>query len=66
MFKKFVNALIEANSNEEIMDILYSQDGVDLMYQKGKLKWEDHETLFALADKLLKLNRVDRIIERNI
>lgn len=52
MFKKFVKELLAASTNEEINKILYRADGVDIMFQKEKIKWDEHEILFALAGKL--------------
>lgn len=52
MFKKFVSELAAAKSNEEVLNILYRADGVDRMYQRGKLSWKDHEILFKLAGAL--------------
>lgn len=52
MFKKFLQEIIDANSEEELMDIFYRKDGIDIMYQKEKLSWKDHQMLLALIDKL--------------
>lgn len=52
MFKKFVKSMLQATSPEEIDDVLYGENGVDRMFQKDKLKWEEHEMLFELAAKL--------------
>lgn len=52
MFKKFVKLMLQATSPEEIEDVLYGENGVDGMFQKDKLKWEEHEMLFELAAKL--------------
>lgn len=52
MFKKFVKLMLQATSPEEIEDVLYGENGVDMMFQKDKLKWEEHEMLFELAAKL--------------
>lgn len=52
MFKKFVKLMLQATSSEEIEDVLYGENGVDRMFQKDKLKWEEHEMLFELAAKL--------------
>lgn len=52
MFKKFLQEIIDAGSEEELMDIFYRQDGIDMMYQKDKLSWKDHQMLLALINKL--------------
>lgn len=52
MFKKFVKAMLNATSAEEIEDVLYGENGVDILFQKDKLKWDEHEMLFELAAKL--------------
>ncbi len=54
MFKKFLKEIIEANTEEELMDIFNRKDGIDIMYQKEKLSWKDHEMLLALINKLLR------------
>ena len=53
MFKKLLDELLNAQTEEEINDILYRKDGVDLSYQHEKLSWQDHERLFKLAGRLL-------------
>ena len=57
MFKKFVKALVEATTSSEIYEILDGIDGVDMMFQREKLKWEDHELLFKTGNE--KLNYLD-------
>ena len=52
MFKKFLQEIIDANSEEELMGIFYRKDGIDMMYQKEKLSWKDHQMLLALINKL--------------
>lgn len=52
MFKKFLQEIIDANSEEELMDIFYRKDGIDMMYQKGKLSWKDHQMLLSLINKM--------------
>lgn len=54
MFKKFVKALVEATTSSEIYEILEGVDGVDMMFQREKLKWEDHELLFKMGNEKLK------------
>lgn len=54
MFKKLLDRMLAANTNEEINDVLYAAGGVDLQYQHGKITWEDHERLFTLAARLQK------------
>lgn len=49
MFKKLVKRIAEATSYEELMDILYGEDGVDRLFQKEKISWKDHELLFQLV-----------------
>ena len=55
MFKKFVKELIDAKTKEEVNDIFYRFDGIDMMYQRDKLSWKDHELLLGLVNKLLML-----------
>ena len=52
MFKKFLQEIIDANREEELMDIFYRNDGIDMMYQKGKLSWKDHQMLLSLINKM--------------
>lgn len=53
MFKKFIREMIQAAGDDEALErILYRADGVDMMYQREKLSWNDHEILFDLAAKL--------------
>lgn len=52
MFKKFVKELLAATTSDEISKILYRVDGVDRMFQKEKIKWDEHEILFDLAGKM--------------
>lgn len=49
MFKKFVIRIANATTYDQLMDILYGEDGVDMAYQREKLNWKDHEILFTLA-----------------
>lgn len=52
MFKKFVQEIIEANNHEELMNIFYRKDGIDMMFQKDKLNWKEHQMLLALINKI--------------
>lgn len=52
MFKKFFDELLTAETEEQITDILYRADGVDLSFQREKITWQDHARLFELADRL--------------
>lgn len=54
MFKKFVKSLVEATTSSEIYEILEGVDGVDMMFQREKLKWEEHELLFKMGNEKLK------------
>ena len=53
MFKKLLDELLTAQTEEEITHILYKQDGVDLSFQREQITWEDHQRLFKLASRLL-------------
>ena len=55
MFKKFVKELIDAKTKEEVENIFYRFDGIDMTYQRDKLSWKDHELLLELVNKLLML-----------
>ena len=52
MFKKLFDELLVANSQDEITNVLYGLEGVDLSYQRCKLSAKDHERLFELAELL--------------
>ena len=52
MFKKLFDRLMAAKTNEDRTMVLYAEDGVDRMFQKEKITWEDHERLFNLAARL--------------
>ena len=60
MFKKLLDELLAAQTEEQINHILYRAKsetenwGVDLAFQHDKISWQDHERLFALADRLCK------------
>lgn len=53
MFKKLLDELLKAETMDELDDILYREDGVDMSYQRNRLSWQDHERLFKLADRLI-------------
>ena len=52
MFKKLLDELLAATTKEAITDILYQKDGIDQMFQREKISWQDHERLFKLAARL--------------
>jgi len=49
MFKKFAKEIAYASDGDALENVLYRDDGVDIMYQKGKLSWDEHEILFKMA-----------------
>lgn len=51
-FREFMDALLEADTEEKITEILYGANGVDLSYQRDEINYEDHERLFKLAERL--------------
>lgn len=53
MFKKFIEKLIEAETEEQVNHILYDfDDGVDMAYQRDKITYKEHELLFELAGRI--------------
>ena len=58
MFKKFFDELLTAETEEQIEEILYRADGVDMAFQREKIGWKDHERLFKLAGSLSMLIRL--------
>lgn len=57
MLRKYIKQMLAAETEQDIVNILYSIDGVDMAYQREKISWNDHELLFELADKLIKGTR---------
>lgn len=54
MFKEFLREIIAAETEEEMINIFSRSDGIDMMFQKQKLSWEEHQMLLALINKLNK------------
>ena len=52
MFKKLLKELIDARTIEEVNEIFYRSNGVDLSYQNGLLTWKEYELLEKLTQKL--------------
>lgn len=52
MFKKLLKELIDAKTIEEVNEIFYRSDGVDLSYQNELLTWKEYELLEKLTQKL--------------
>lgn len=52
MFKKFLQAIIDAKTDEELEQIFNGADGIDMAFQKEKISWKDHQMLLALINKL--------------
>ena len=42
-----------AQNADKVAAVLYAPDGVDMMYQKEKISWQDHERLFSLGARLM-------------
>lgn len=55
MFKRFTYLIAIARNKNELNEIFYGMDGIDMQYQKGKLSWDDHQTLLKLIGKIAKL-----------
>jgi len=53
MFKKLVKKLLAARSSEDLAEALYGAEGVKGMFEKGKITWDEHETLYELAGRLV-------------
>ena len=49
----FEEIFVPAQNADEVALVLYAPDGVDMMYQKEKISWQDHERLFSLAARLM-------------
>ena len=66
MFKKFFDEMLKATTQEELFDILYRADGVEMSFQREKLNWQDHERLFTLADKLCNMIALEQQIKEKL
>lgn len=59
MFKKLVARLVAAETQAEVMEVLYGWnkweqgESVKYLFEHDKLSWKDHELLHELADKLV-------------
>ena len=65
MFKKFFDELLTAETEQQIEDIIYRADGVDMAFQREKISWQDHERFFQLAGSLSMLIRLMKKEEQN-
>lgn len=52
MFKKFINQILQANTKNDLYDIMYNEEGIDRSYQAEKISYKDYEILCKLIDKL--------------
>ena len=57
MFKRLLQEIIDAKSEEELTNIFYNENGVDMSYQREKITWKEYEMLAQLIDKLNDLYR---------
>lgn len=49
MYKKLVQMIIDANSEE---DVNVTCSMIDRAFNDGKISWKDHEQLYALIEKI--------------
>lgn len=49
MFKKAMNALLNAETESQMSDAV---DMINRAFENGKITWKDHELLFKLVAKL--------------
>lgn len=53
MFKKLLGRIAEAKNREDAIDnVFYGADGIDMMYQHGKISWKDHQLLLTIIEKM--------------
>lgn len=53
MFKKLLERIAEAKNREDAIDhVFYGADGIDMMYQHGKISWKDHQLLLTIIEKM--------------
>lgn len=55
MFKKFVTELVSATTAEEVLNVFYKADGIDMAFQKERITWKEHQLLLELVNKLTRL-----------
>lgn len=58
MFKKLFDRIMDAKTPREVELALIDENGVDMMYQREKISWEDHERLFTLGARMMKLGEL--------
>ena len=49
MFKKFVKRIASLNTREQADSLWFE---IDIAFQREKITWDDHQTLFVLINKL--------------
>lgn len=53
LFKQFIQRIIDAKDREDaIQNVFYGTDGIDMAYQFEKIRWEEHQMLLAIIEKL--------------
>ena len=52
MFKKLLQRIIDANNNDDLLEVFNGIDGIDMMFQKEKITYKEHQMLLALVNKL--------------
>lgn len=53
MFKKYVEMIAQAETDEELSQIFNGEGGIDEAYQKGKIGLKDHQILLKLINKMI-------------
>ena len=52
-FKEFLQRIIDSENKWDAMDsVFYGTNGIDQVFQKGQLTWEEHQMLLHLIRKM--------------
>lgn len=53
MFKKLLQRIIDAETQRAAWDnVFYGNDGIDMMYQKEKITWKEHQMLVQVIERM--------------
>ena len=52
IFMSLLKEIINTNNREDATSVLYSENGVDISYQRNQITWEQHEVLFDLVNRI--------------
>ena len=52
-FIEEITAAAKKGSREEILNVFYNENGIDLAYQHEKITWNEHQMLLNLINGIL-------------